>query len=117
MSDVRRAGWLTVAVLVVAGCGGSDDAGVGGRTQALAGGFSDLSFELKIHSPGNPQNAIRYRFDNLRVRSPGVAPPGAGQSVDLVALRTYAPAASTPGTAAFPVGVVQVPERFVLKLG
>jgi hypothetical protein len=41
----------------------------------------------------------------------------AGQSADLVAILSYTPQGSTPGFATFPVGVVQVPPSFHVKLG
>jgi hypothetical protein len=86
--------------------------------QALAGAtFSDLTFNLKLHAPGRPSNTPTYTFDNLRVLSPSSPPPGAGKSVDLVALLAYSPPLSTPGVASFPVGIVQVPQSFHVKLG
>jgi hypothetical protein len=84
--------------------------------QALAGGaFSDLTFHFSLHVPG--RIAGPYRFDNLRVHSPSTPPPGPGQSVDLTALLSYSPPASTPGVASFPVGIIQVPESFHVKHG
>jgi hypothetical protein len=76
---------------------------------------SDLIFDLYIHPPDCPSDTVRV--DNLRAKSPSTPPLGAGVAVDLVALHSYGPDVSTPGTASFPVGVVQIPQSFHLKLG
>jgi hypothetical protein len=76
---------------------------------------SDLIFDLYIHPPDCPSDTVRV--DNLRAKSPSTPPLGAGAAVDLVALHSYGPDVSTPGTASFPVGVVQIPQSFHLKLG
>src|SRR5215471_12527370 len=86
--------------------------------QALAGAiYDDLTFRLKLKAPRRRSAATRYLFDNLRVHSPGMPPSGPGESVDLVALLSYSPMQSTPGVASFPVGLVQVPQSFHVKLG
>jgi hypothetical protein len=83
--------------------------------QALSGSSCGaLVFHLKLHAP---RASGTYLFDHLRVHAPSTPPAGAGQSVDLVAQLSYAPPASTPGEASFPVGVVQVPQSFHVKLG
>lgn len=84
---------------------------------ALAGAYSDLRVDLQLNTPGKAGAILTYRLDHLRVHAPSDAPGGVHQSVDLVALRTYAPASSAPGTASFDVGVVQVPKSFHVKTG
>jgi hypothetical protein len=78
-------------------------------------GWTDLVLHFRLHTPGRDSGT--YVFDNVRVRSPLAPPPGAGQSIDLVALRSYDPPSSTPGTATFPPQVVQIPQSFHVKLG
>jgi hypothetical protein len=78
-------------------------------------GWTDLQFHFRLHSPG--RDSTTYVFDNLRARSAATPPPGAGRTIDLVAMLSYDPRVSTPGIASFPVGVVQIPASFHLKLG
>lgn len=84
------------------------------REQLMGGPFSDLTFDLSLSMPGNETGT--YLLDNLRARAFGLAQPGIGQAVDLVAQRTQA-GASTPGHAKFDAGVVQIPKSFHVKLG
>jgi hypothetical protein len=86
------------------------------RSHLAGSAFSDLAVTITLNVPGGPVGAT-YRFDNLRAGSPATAPVGPGASVDLVALKSYSPATSTPGQATFDAGVVQVPASFHLKLG
>src|SRR5262249_7575956 len=78
--------------------------------------FNDLRFEIDLNAPGDHESGT-FDFDNLRVRSTTTPPPGHGQCVDLVALLTYSPSQSSPGVGHFPVGIVQVPQSFHVKLG
>jgi hypothetical protein len=84
--------------------------------RALKGAtYKDLTFDLKLHAPAKASGA--YLFDNMRLGSPATPPPAPAASIDLVAITSYSPAATTPGVANFPVGVVQVPQSFHVKLG
>ena len=84
--------------------------------RALKGAkYQDLTFDLKLHAPAKASGA--YLFDNMRLGSPATPPPAAPASIDLVATTAYSPAATTPGVANFPVGVVQVPQSFHVNLG
>ena len=85
------------------------------RSALAAGPCGDLSFDFKLHAPG--QVAGTYLFDNLRVHSPSVPPAQAAGSVDLIAKLSYSPAASTPGSAHFSLALVQIPQSFHVKLG
>lgn len=92
--------------------------------RALADGgmshaYDDLSFRIDVHVEADDcdRDSFVYLFDNLRVHSPSTPPPGGGQSIDLVAQLAYSPTTSTPATATFPVGVIQVPQSFHVKLG
>lgn len=84
------------------------------RAQLSAAPFTDLTFEFSMSMPGKDTGT--YLLDNLRARAFGLAEPGIGQSVDLVAELT-ATGVNTPGHATFDAGVVQVPQRFHVKLG
>lgn len=70
------------------------------RTQLTAAPFTDLTFQFSMSMPGKFTGA--YLFDNLRARAFGLAEPGIGQSVDLVAELTDA-GVNTPGHATFDV--------------
>jgi hypothetical protein len=70
---------------------------------------------LTLETPGNVSGV--YRVDNLRVRSAARQPPGAGQSVDVIAIKSYSPASDMPGETHFTVGAVQVPRAFHVKTG
>jgi len=84
--------------------------------RALKGAkYQDLTFDLKLHAPAKASGA--YLFDNMRLGSPATPPPTPAASIDLVATTAYSPAATTPGIANFPVGVVQVPQSFHVNLG
>ena len=84
--------------------------------RALKGAkYQDLTFDLKLHAPAKASGA--YLFDNMRLGSPATPPPAPAASIDLVATTAYSPAATTPGVANFPVGVVQVPQSFHVNLG
>lgn len=99
--------WHTIKFAV------SDDV----RTK-LGASYDDLRIELQLNTPGTGGQApLVYRLDHLRVHAPSQAPQGVHQSADLVALRTYDPASSTPGTASFDVGIVQIPASFHVKTG
>ena len=91
------------------------------RAKLSAAPFQDLTVDLCLHTPGPPPShgagTVTYRLDHLRVHSPSTAPEGVHQSVDLVALRTYAPASSSPGLGTFVAGIVQVPGSFRVKAG
>jgi hypothetical protein len=84
--------------------------------RALQGAtYTDLTFELRLHAPAKASGA--YLFDNMRLGSPATPPPAPAASIDLVATTAYSPAATSPGVANFPVGVVQVPQSFHVNLG
>ncbi len=81
--------------------------------KALVGqSFNDLSFALKIATPGKKSVDLTYRFDHLRVRSPSTPPAPVPAPIKLHATLSYDPAASTPGSATFPTGLLQVPQSF-----
>jgi hypothetical protein len=90
---------------------------------ALAGtAFTDLTFTFALTFQLSAGNT--YLFDNLRVHSAQVvtagtgtqAPPGYGGSVDLVVTGGNGSPGS-PVTSTFPIGPIQVPEGFHLKIG
>lgn len=85
------------------------------RTQLQGATYQDLFFTLGLNAPAGASGT--YVFDNLRFKSSaGSQPNGFGDSTDLVALKSYSPASSTPGYAEF-TGVVQIPASFHVKLG
>jgi len=75
----------------------------------------DLVFHVEVHAHGDARGT--YRFDNLRVHAPSTPPPNAGLPLDLTALLSYAPPSSTPASATFPVGALQIPQSVHAKLG
>jgi hypothetical protein len=85
------------------------------RVQLQNATYQDLFFTLALNAPAGANGT--YVFDNLRFKSSaGSQPNGVGDSTDLVALKSYAPASSTPGYAEF-TGIVQIPASFHVKLG
>jgi hypothetical protein len=85
-----------------------------GSVRSALGGaaFNDLSFAFTLNLSNS---AGSYLFDNLRVHSTPPAgtspPPGYGGSLDFVVT------GNTPVAQLFPIGVVQVPDSFHLKMG
>jgi len=73
-----------------------------------------VTFVLNVPASGTGT----YRVDNLRFKtgSDGSS-TGTGASVDLLALLTASPVVSTPGTATFTEGRVQVPDTFHVAKG
>jgi hypothetical protein len=73
-----------------------------------------LTFIINVPSTGTGT----YSVDNLRFKSGSDASStGTGASVDLLALLTANPVVSTPGTATFTEGRVQVPDTFHVAKG
>lgn len=81
--------------------------------QAACSNFS-VTFVVNVPSAGTGL----YRIDNIRFKTsadPGST--GTGASVNLIARRSYAPPASTPGAATFAESRIQVPESFHVATG
>jgi hypothetical protein len=86
------------------------------RNSLRGASYTDLTFTFALNSPANALGT--YLLDNVRIKSPAnTTPLGPGQSVDLVALKSYTPPSSTPGEVHFTAGVVQIPRSFHVKLG
>ena len=82
----------------------------------LAGAtYSDLTFTIALNAPSGAKGT--YLFDNLRTTSPATAQVGSSPSVDVTAQITQAPVVSTPGSATFATGTIQVPQSFHVKVG
>jgi hypothetical protein len=85
--------------------------------QQLAGhACSNFSLTLVLNVPSAGTGT--YRVDNLRFKSASdPSSTGNGSSIDLVALHGDNPVDSTPGTASFPEGRIQVPASFHVATG
>lgn len=83
--------------------------------------FSDLTFGIAVNVPVNSPGV--YRLDNLRVKGKKPAAPTdetqitPGQSILLVASKSYAPASSTVASQTFTQGIIQIPASFHVVSG
>jgi hypothetical protein len=77
--------------------------------------YADLTFTIALSAPAGAKGT--YLFDNLRTTSPATAQVGSSPSVDLTAQLTQSPLVSTPGSATFATGTIQVPQSFHVKTG
>jgi hypothetical protein len=85
------------------------------RSKLAGQTYSDLTFTVALNAAPGARGT--YVFDNLRTTSPAAQPVGTIPSVDLVATLTQPPVVSTPGSATFTAGTIQIPASFQVRAG